>query len=339
MRFFLKAGFSGNSPMNEFDLIKKYFCNWDIGGTDTPQVSLGIGDDCALLNIPRGKHLAVSTDTFSEGTHFFKGASPEAVGYKALAVNLSDLAAMGADPLGFTLALSLPDDNPAFLAGFSRGMRSLASQWHIPLVGGDTVRGALSVTITVLGAVADGEAFRRDRAETGDRIFVSGPLGGAAYGVWARYRHIAETPETRALFSRLDYPSPRLDLLPLLRLLGCRAALDISDGLLGDLSHILKASRKRAVINRKSIPCPEFPGHVPPEEQLKMLLAGGDDYELLFTLSQESAVRYQEMKRDNPELPVLYDIGSIHDCSSEFPEISFAGSPDIPANIAGFTHF
>lgn len=335
------------TAMNEFELIKKYFCDWDIGsagwihgdGTAAPQVSLGIGDDCALLNIPEGKHLAVSTDTFSEGTHFFKGTSPEAIGYKALAVNLSDLAAMGAEPLGFTLALSLPDDNPAFLAGFSQGMRSLASKWRIPLVGGDTVRGALSVTITVLGAVADSEAFRRDRAETGDRIFVSGPLGGAAYGVWARYRNISETPETRALFSRLDYPCPRLDLLPLLRLLGCRSALDISDGLLGDLSHILKASRKRAVINRKSIPCPEFPKEVPPEEQLKMILAGGDDYELLFTLSPENAERYKEMKRENPALPVLYEIGSIHDCSSDFPEISFADSPEIPADIAGFTHF
>ena len=333
--------------MNEFDLIKKYFCDWDISGTGgiggdaiaAPQVSLGIGDDCALLHIPEGMHLAVSTDTFSEGTHFFKGTSPEAIGYKALAVNLSDLAAMGADPLGFTLALSLPDDDPVFLAGFSQGMHSLASKWHIPLVGGDTVRGALSVTITVLGAVAESEAFRRDRAETGDSIFVSGPLGGAAYGVWARYCHIAETPETRALFSRLDYPSPRLDLLPLLKLLGCRSALDISDGLLGDLSHILKASRKRAVINRKSIPCPEFPKEVPPEEQLKMILAGGDDYELLFTLSQGSAARYRKMKTENPELPVLYEIGSIHDYSSELPEISFADSPDIPADIAGYTHF
>ena len=322
--------------MNEFELIQKHFAGWDIPGD---QVSLGIGDDCALLRVPEGSHLAVSTDTFSEGVHFFKGTSPEALGYKALAVNISDLAAMGADPLGFTMALSIPDSNADFLKDFAAGMRKLASRWRIPLVGGDTVRGPLSVTVTVLGAVSEETALRRDRAKTGDRIFVSGPLGGAAYGVWARYRNIPETRETASLFYRLDYPEPRLDLVPLLRRLECRTALDISDGLLGDLSHILRASRKRAVLRLGNIPHPVFPEGLLETERLKMILAGGDDYELLFTLSSDNAAKYQKLRQENPELPVLYEIGQIADYSPDVSEIFFEDMPVIPAELTGFSHF
>ena len=322
--------------MNEFELIKKYFTGWNIPGE---QVALGVGDDCALLSVPAGYHLAVSTDTFSEGVHFFKGTPPEAVGYKALAVNISDLAAMGADPLGFTLALSIPDSSPAFLKGFACGMQKLASKWRIPLIGGDTVRGPLSITITVLGMVSEETALRRDQAKTGDRIFVSGSLGGAAYGVWARYRDIPETRETAPLFARLDYPEPRLDLVPLLRNLECRTALDISDGLLGDLSHVLRASHKRAVLRLSCIPHPVFPEDVPENERLKMILSGGDDYELLFTLSPENAAKYQKLKQENPELPVFYDIGEIRDCAPEFSEISFEDCSHLASDLTSFSHF
>lgn len=202
--------------MNEFEIIKKYF-NTSTASNNNSDVILGIGDDCALLHIEPQYNIAVSTDTFLEGTHFFKGTEPKAIGYKSLAVNISDLAAMGATPVAFTLALTIPECNEDFLTKFAEGLFLLANKNHIQLIGGDTTRGPLSITITVFGKIEQGKEIRRSGAKDGDVVCVSGPLGGAAYAVALRYGN-EKMPEDKNIIKKacslLDYPNPRTDLIP-----------------------------------------------------------------------------------------------------------------------------
>ncbi|MDO4906068.1 MAG: thiamine-phosphate kinase [Lautropia sp.] len=250
-------------------------------------VLLGMGDDCALLRaLPPGQVLAVSSDMLVEGRHFFAGTDPAAIGHKALAVNLSDLAAMGARPLGFTLALALPSVERAWLQAFSHGMLSLASRAGCPLIGGDTTRGPLTISITVMGAVPAGQALRRDGAQAGDQIWVSGPLGAAALAVEQRR---AGRRADGAAALRLDWPMPRFDVG--LRLLGlASAAMDISDGLAGDLNHLLNASGRRgeqplgAALYAEALPLDTVLRALPAGRAQQHVLHGGDDYELLFTV-------------------------------------------------------
>ncbi len=270
------------APPGEFDLIRRHFQRL---GTALPaNVALGIGDDCALLQPAPGHQLAVSTDMLVEGRHFLNGCDPQALGHKALAVNLSDLAAMGARPLGFTLALALPEADHAWLAAFAEGLFALADAHACPLVGGDTTRGPLNICVTVFGELHTGQALRRGAACAGDDLYLSGRTGEARLALallqgeaWAGTLHAA--PELR---QRLDRPTPRLALGQALAGVA-RAAIDVSDGLAGDLGHILQASGLGAEIDLPALPVAPALQALPPAHQWDCLLHGGDDYELLFT--------------------------------------------------------
>jgi thiamine-monophosphate kinase len=274
--------------LSEFSLIDRYFAQR--ARKNTRRAALGIGDDCALVAPFAGEMLAVSTDMLVEGRHFFADVDPHALGHKALAVNLSDLAAMGAQPLGFTLAFALPKPEEAWLEAFSAGMFELADQHDCELMGGDTTAGPLNLCITVFGTVPQDVALRRDAAQPGDDIWVSGTPGDARAGL-AFLRHEwphAPIDATDAAYFRaaLEYPQPRVALGLALRGVA-RAALDISDGLAGDLRHILERSRVNATIDVDALPVSPALARLPRDLQLQCALAGGDDYELCFTAAAD----------------------------------------------------
>jgi thiamine-monophosphate kinase len=266
--------------LSEFDLIARYFTREPRAGGP---VTLGVGDDCALMTPVAGEMLAVSTDMLVEGRHFFAGTDPEALGHKALAVNLSDLAAMGARPIGFTLALALPQADAPWLEGFARGLLALADAHGIELVGGDTTRGPLNLCITVFGSVPTSQALRRDGAGTDDEIWVSGTLGDARLALEALQGKLTLTPEQLATARpRLDRPQPRNALGLALRGIAT-SAIDISDGLLGDLGHILERSGGGAVLDADALPLGPALAAEPCARRREFALNGGDDYELCFT--------------------------------------------------------
>jgi thiamine-monophosphate kinase len=278
--------------LSEFDLIKRYFRRARSGHAG--HAVLGIGDDCALLAPTPGMQTAISTDLLIEGRHFFAGADPRMLGHKCLAVNLSDLAAMGAKPVGFTLALSLPGADPEWLEAFSSGMFALADQHDCELIGGDTTRGPLAICITVFGEIAPGHALRRDAARAGHDIWISGTLGDARLALAGYWKEIALDGETLALAAlRMHQPTPRIELGRALAVVPiAHAALDISDGLIGDLGHILEASRVGATLDVDALPAgPALAGQSLALRR-RFTLAGGDDYELCFTApaSQRDAV-------------------------------------------------
>jgi len=268
--------------LSEFDLIKHYFQR---PRPAAGQTVLGIGDDCALLAPSPGKLLAVSSDMLVEGRHFLAGADPFQLGHKSLAVNLSDLAAMGATPLGFTLALALPAADAAWLDGFSRGLFALADAHGCELVGGDTTKGPLNICITIFGELAPGQALRRDAAQAGDDIWISGTLGDARLALAADLGEMALDAAGHALAAaRLHAPTPRVALGRLLAEGGlAHAALDISDGLVGDLGHILTASKVGAVLDVDALPAGPVLAQQAPALRRRFTAAGGDDYELCFT--------------------------------------------------------
>jgi thiamine-monophosphate kinase len=246
-----------------------------------------VGDDCALLAPPPGQTLAISTDMLVEGRHFFAGADPEKLGHKALAVNLSDLAAMGAKPMAFTLALSLPSADENWLAGFARGLFALADAEGIRLIGGDTTRGPLNLCITVMGSVPVDEALRRDAAKNGDDLWVSGTLGDARLALEVLQGKLTLTPALLSLAEeRLHRPTPRCALGMALRGIA-HAAIDVSDGLLGDLGHLLARSQLGAEIDAASLPAGPALSPQPADKQTDYMLDGGDDYELCFTAPPE----------------------------------------------------
>jgi thiamine-monophosphate kinase len=268
------------SMLSEFDLIARYFTRSRKINSHT---ALGVGDDCALLSPAPGSHIAISSDMLVEERHFFPGADPIKLGHKCLAVNLSDLAAMGAEPVAFTLALSLPEINEPWLEGFSRGMYALADAHGCELIGGDTTKGPLTICITVFGYVPAGQALRRDVALPGDDIWVSGTLGDARLALAGRLAEmVVDTAATEAAAVRMDQPTPRVALGMQLRGIA-HAALDVSDGLAGDLAHILKASRVGATLNADALPFGPTLDTLPQETRRQYALAGGDDYELCFT--------------------------------------------------------
>jgi thiamine-monophosphate kinase len=272
--------------LSEFDLIKRYFQRDRAAG---PNTVLGVGDDCALLAPTPGKLLAISSDMLVEDRHFFAGADPFLLAHKCLAVNLSDLAAMGARPLGFTLALALPAADPDWLDGFSRGLFALADAHGCELLGGDTTKGPLNVCITIFGELAPGQALRRDAARVGDDIWISGTLGDARLWLAARRSEVAlDAADHAATASRMHAPTPRVALGRLLAEGGlAHAALDISDGLVGDLNHILAASRVGAVLDVDALPAGPALARQPRALRRRFAAAGGDDYELCFTAPVE----------------------------------------------------
>ena len=266
--------------LSEFDLIKKYFVRARPG-----RAALGIGDDAALLTPTPGMQTVVATDMLVEGRHFFAGADPRLLGHKCLAVNLSDLAAMGAAPTAFTLALALPRADPAWLEAFSAGLFELADAFGCELVGGDTTRGPLNICIGVFGEVAPGHALRRDAARAGDDIWISGTLGDARLAL-AAYRDettLAGADLAQAA-ARMHAPTPRVALGRALAAAPvAHAALDISDGLVGDLGHILAASRVGATLEVDALPAGPVLARQPLALRRRFTVAGGDDYELCFT--------------------------------------------------------
>jgi thiamine-monophosphate kinase len=237
---------------------------------------MGVGDDCALLRTDAGLDLAITTDMLIEGRHFLPGAQPRALGHKSLAVNLSDLAAMGATPRWATLALALPAAEPDWLAEFSAGFYALAERHGVDLVGGDTTRSeARAICVTAIGEVPPGMALMRSAAQAGDDLWVSGELGGAALGL--------VHPEIAEAAKRLHWPEPRVELGERLRRLA-HAAIDISDGLAGDLGHILERSKAAARVEYPRIPKAAAFGKLKAAQlEMDCVLSGGDDYELLFT--------------------------------------------------------
>lgn len=269
--------------LSEFDLIAQYFTR---PVRHTQRVALGVGDDCALLSPSPGMQLAISMDMLVEGRHFFPNADPVSLGHKCLAVNLSDLAAMGAEPVGFTLALALPAARPEWLAPFSKGMLALADLHNCELIGGDTTKGPLNICITVFGEVPPKQALRRDGAQAGDDIWISGTLGDARLGLAACNKEVTlDTEPFEQAAARLHAPDPRVKLGIALRGIA-NAAIDLSDGLVGDLGHILERSRAGATLEVDSLPIGPVLSQQPLEMRRHFALAGGDDYELCFTAPQ-----------------------------------------------------
>ncbi|HPE80395.1 MAG TPA: thiamine-phosphate kinase [Gammaproteobacteria bacterium] len=271
--------------LSEFDLIRTYFSRATGVRADVP---LGIGDDCALLNVPAGRCLAVSIDTLVEGRHFLPTVAPDALGHKALAVNLSDLAAMGAEPAWVTLAITLPAADTAWLRAFVDGFSGLAAQHNVQLIGGDTTRGPLSITVQAHGFVDPALALRRSGGAVGDRLFVSGTVGDAGLAL-QRMRDNAESEaEDSYLLARLDRPTPRIALGRLL--LGrATAAIDVSDGLAADLRHLCQASGVGARIDLARLPVSPAVAAACGRGEWHYALAGGDDYELLFSVGADQA--------------------------------------------------
>ncbi|KMY86418.1 Thiamine-monophosphate kinase [Candidatus Paraburkholderia calva] len=274
--------------LSEFSLIDRYFARRASAPSphhrDEAARPRGIGDDCALIAPPAGHQLAISTDMLVEGRHFFPDVDPRALGHKALAVNLSDLAAMGAQPHAFTLALALPRAEEAWLEAFSDGMFALAEHFDCALIGGDTTSGPLNMCITVFGNVPHHAALRRDAAQPGDDLYVSGLLGDAHAGLGHALSEWTTPDDATAMQWKraLEWPEPRVELGIALRGVA-HAALDISDGLTGDLMHILKRSNLRAVVDADAVPCSDALRNLPDAARRQCALAGGDDYELCFT--------------------------------------------------------
>lgn len=268
-------------PLTEFELIYRHFSSLGRG----EGVELSVGDDCAILSLPPGERLATSVDTLVEGVHFSTDIFPEDLGFRCVSVAASDLAAMGARPLGMTVALTLPAADELWLTMFSQGLAAAVSHYRLPLVGGDTTRGPLAISVQVLGSLPAGSALLRSGARVGDAVFVSGTLGDAAgalaflRGEWQPEPHHGEY-----LLQRLYRPEARLDLGQAL-LDSATAAIDVSDGLLADLDHIAAASGVRVEIERECVPMSAaLRSHPEPEQALTWALTGGDDYELCFCM-------------------------------------------------------
>ncbi len=268
----------------EFDLIRRYFRD-ATGRRD--DVMLGIGDDCALLQMPPGQELAVSMDTLVCGRHFVENVDPESLGHKALAVNLSDLAAMGAEPAWVTVGLALPQADERWLAGFMRGFSALAGRYGVQLVGGDTTRGPLTLTVQVHGFVPAGKALRRSGAKSGDLVYLSGTVGDAGLALLAQQGLYVRQGALAQLMQRLDRPTPRVELGTALRA-HANAAIDLSDGLGGDLNHICEASGLGALLYLDRLPLTDaVRDYVEETGDWSVPVSSGDDYELAFTIPAE----------------------------------------------------
>lgn len=315
--------------MGEFDLIRRFFQR------PARRAALGVGDDCALLAPAPGMQLAVSSDMLVEGRHFFADVDPRLLGHKSLAVNLSDLAACGARPLAFTLALSLPRADAAWTEAFAAGLLALADAHGCELVGGDTTQGPLNICITVFGEVPPGQALLRSGARAGDDIWVSGSLGDARLALEALLGHTTLPPGTLAAArQRLEAPTPRVALGQALRGIAS-SALDVSDGLLGDLGHILEQSRVGASLDTRLVtPLLDAGRHTPLAIDLlhQCTLSGGDDYELCFTAPADRRDAVQAAGRDTATR--VTRIG----CIEEQPGLRLIG-PDGAAMAPRWTSF
>jgi thiamine-monophosphate kinase len=318
--------------LSEFSLISRYFDRPLRAGSQT---ELGIGDDCALLRPSPGMHTAISSDMLVEGRHFFAGADPRLLGHKCLAVNLSDLAAMGARPVGFTLALALPAADEAWLAAFSQGLFALADRHGCELIGGDTTRGPLTICITIFGEVPASQALRRDAAQPGDDVWVSGSLGDARLALAAYRNEITlDAADLAAAGMRMHAPEPRIALGLALRGLA-HAAIDISDGLAGDLAHILERSAVGATVDVDALPAGPMLSRQAQDLRRNYMLAGGDDYELCFTAPRRLRGAVKTLAADAGT--ALTRIGTI-EAARSLRLIDNTGAP-LALDVHSFDHF
>jgi thiamine-monophosphate kinase len=322
---------------SEFDLIARHFTR------PVRRARLGVGDDCALLALTPGHELAISTDMLVAGTHFFPDTDPLRLGHKTLAVNLSDLAAMGAKPASALLSLALPAADEAWLAAFARGFFALADEHGVELVGGDTTRapagGTLTLNVTILGEVPAGQAVRRSGAQAGDDIWVSNTLGDAALGLAAlRGKVSLDAAQREYCVHRLEAPTPRVALGLALRGIA-RSMLDISDGLAGDLAHIARASGVRAQVNADALPLAPALRSVPRELALQCALAGGDDYELCFTAAPGQRAGVEAAGRQTGVAVTC--IGSVLPAMVNAAPVGFvdAAGRALSLNLSGYDHF
>ncbi|WP_020558875.1 thiamine-phosphate kinase [Thiofilum flexile] len=269
--------------MSEFDIIKRYF-HWE---SNDSALVVGNGDDSALVQVPAGFELAVAVDTSNSGVHFPVATPADAVGYKSLAVNISDMAAMGATARWFTLSLSLPEVDEAWLQGFSTGLKTIADAHQLSLIGGDTTRGALSISIQILGLAPQGTRLLRSKAQVGDVVCVTGFLGDAAAGL-ALLQERLSLPEAAAHYcmERLNYPTARTAAVDFL-IQHAHACIDISDGLVSEAWHLARQSQVTIELDATCLPYSEALKPLPLAQRQAFALAGGDDYELLFTLPSE----------------------------------------------------
>jgi thiamine-monophosphate kinase len=320
---------SGNG---EFALIARHFTR--AVPADGP-LALGIGDDCALLRVAPGQQLAVSSDLLVEGRHFLSTVAPERLGHKALAVNLSDLAACGAEPLAFTLSIALPRVDDAWLAAFARGLFALADAAGIALAGGDTTAGPLAIDITAMGQVPPGQALLRSGARPGDELWVSGQLGDARLALEV-FRGSVSLPgeQFETVRRAMELPQPRHALGLALRGVAS-AAIDLSDGLVGDLGHVLARSRVGALIDADALPRSAVLAAQAPALQRLCTLAGGDDYELLFTAPPARQADVRAAAR-GAGVPVTC-IGRI-EAGEALRIVDGSGAP-VEGRYAGFDHF
>jgi thiamine-monophosphate kinase len=315
--------------LGEFELIERYFTR------PTRRAVLGVGDDCAVLAPAPGMQLCVSSDMLVEGRHFLSTVPPQRLGHKALAVNLSDLAACGAEPLAFTLALALPRADEGFLQGFADGLWALAGRHGIELVGGDTTAGPLNICITVIGQLPAGQALLRSGARAGDELWVSGTLGDARAALECFRGTLAVDAVAFEHFRRaMELPEPRVALGQRLRGIA-RSAIDVSDGLLGDLAHILRRSGVGARIDADALPRSAGLAGLTPALQLECLLHGGDDYELLFSAAPAQHEAVLAAARDTG-VPVTR-IGQL-EAGSALRVVDGAGQP-LEFKAGGFDHF
>lgn len=319
---------------SEFSLIARHFTH------RTRHTLLGVGDDAALIRPRRNQVLVISADMLVEGRHFFKGTDPESLGHKTLAVNLSDMAAMGATPRWATLALALPRADDAWLTAFSRGFMRLARVHDVDLIGGDTTRGPLNLCVQIMGEVPAGRALRRDGARVGDDVWVSGTLGDAALAVAARKRKILLDKRGLAKASqRLDKPVPRVALGTALRGIA-RSAIDVSDGLVADLGHICERSKVAAVVMLEALPRSTLMRTVAGQRIAQdAVLAGGDDYELCFTapVARRAAVLKAGAHARTP----VTRIGHIVQAPAGATTVAVVDAEGMPLRITqrGFDHF
>jgi thiamine-monophosphate kinase len=318
--------------LDEFELIRRYFLR---AADTTNGVALGIGDDAALLEVPTGEQLVAAVDTLVAGRHFLPATPARSIGHRALAVNLSDMAAMGATPRWATLALTLPQADPQWLQDFAAGFLALAERHDVALVGGDTTRGPLTISVQIMGTVPAGGALRRDAARAGDLLVVSGTLGDAGAGL--KFAQESPRPSDKALqflIERFDFPTPRVQLGVAARGLA-NAAMDISDGLVGDLPKILDASHLAAVVDVERLPVSSALRAVVAEEEARELALGaGDDYELLLCLPP---VKLQQLvdaaRRLNLTLSVIGELRAGAGIRWTLHGADFA------PRLSGFNHF
>ena len=318
--------------MKEFDLIKRFFAEQPVQRKD---VHLGIGDDCAVVSTGEHHHIAITTDTLVAGVHFFEDADPRAIGHKSLAVSLSDLAAMGAEPSWISLAITLPSVDESWISEFCAGVFELAEYYSVQLIGGDTTAGPLSITVTAQGLLLADKGLSRDGASVGDWLYVTGELGDAALALkFLQHKTDIAAEHQDTMLAKLHYPKPRVLAGQLLREYAS-AAIDLSDGLMGDLAHLCQASQVGANIVVDDLPLSdELKANTDIDTARELAVAGGDDYELLFTVSEDNKVGMET---------ALSNAGVKHTCigqlNNSMKVTTTLDNKPIQFAVKGFEHF